>query len=53
VGTHPQFIAMIRELILERTDPSTPQRFLGDHGVAHDVCPPDRCLSGARPFGVR
>jgi ferrochelatase len=49
VGTHPQFIAMIRELILEQTDPSTPQRFLGNRGLAHDVCPPDRCLSGGRP----
>ena len=52
-GTHPRFIAMIRELILERIDRNTPPQFLGDRGLPHDVCPPNCCLSSARPFGVR
>ncbi len=46
VGTHPKFIKMIRELVLERLDPSRPRRVLGNRGLAHEVCPPDRCLRG-------
>lgn len=50
VGTHPDFIAMIRELILERTAPeSTPRRTLGDLGPSHDVCPLDCCPAPQRP----
>lgn len=45
VGKHPKFVRMIRELILERVEPETPQRFLGQRGPAHAICPPDRCLS--------
>jgi ferrochelatase len=49
-GTHPQFVSMIRELILERLDPATPRRALGTSGPSHDVCPVDCCLPGmARP----
>jgi protoporphyrin/coproporphyrin ferrochelatase len=44
VGAHPAFIKMIRELILERTDPDAPKRFLGCHGAAQDVCAIDCCL---------
>jgi ferrochelatase len=44
-GTHPSFIKMIRELILERVD-NHPPRFLGSRGAAHAVCPPDSCLPG-------
>src|SRR5919206_280478 len=29
VGTHPQFVSMIRELIIERLDPAAPRRPLG------------------------
>lgn len=43
-GTHPAFVKMIRELILERVARATP-RALGSRGVAHDVCPVDCCLS--------
>lgn len=43
-GTHPAFVRMIRELILERTAGATP-RALGDRGISHDVCPVDCCLS--------
>lgn len=51
VGTHPQFIEMIRELILERTSQAA-RRSLGEFGASHDVCPLDCCLSGrpSRPL---
>ena len=44
-GTHPSFVKMIRELILERVD-NAPARFLGPRGVAHAICPVDCCLAG-------
>lgn len=45
VGTHPQFISMIRELIQERLH-GHEKRTLGDHGPSHDVCPINCCLPG-------
>jgi ferrochelatase len=50
VGSHPAFVGMIRELILERVEPNTPRRFLGTRGVSHDACPADCCQPGARPI---
>jgi ferrochelatase len=47
VGTHPAFVSMIRELILERTTADAPRRFLGAHGASHDACAIDCCLPGA------
>lgn len=47
VGTHPSFVRMIRELILERTQPDAPRRFLGQRGLVADVCAADCCLMGA------
>lgn len=44
-GTHPSFVRMIRELILERVD-NAPARSLGSRGVAHAVCADDCCLPG-------
>jgi protoporphyrin/coproporphyrin ferrochelatase len=44
VGTHPAFVRMIRELILERTEGIEPQ-CLGTRGPSHDVCPATCCLS--------
>jgi ferrochelatase len=44
-GTHPAFVAMIRELIVERFDPTTPRRSVGSFGVRADVCAPDCCQS--------
>jgi ferrochelatase len=38
-GTAPEFVAMVRELIEERLDPSLPRRALGRLGVRPDVCP--------------
>jgi ferrochelatase len=43
VGTHPLFIQMIRELILERLEPERERRFLGTQGPRPDVCSPDCC----------
>jgi ferrochelatase len=45
-GTHPAFVEMIRELILERIDPATPRRFLGSHGAGANICRPDCCAKG-------
>lgn len=47
-GTHPLFVAMIRELIQERLDPSRPKRAMGTRGPNHDVCPPDCCPAPVR-----
>ncbi len=43
-GVHPEFVAMIRELILERLDDTVERRALGKLGPSHDVCPVDCCL---------
>lgn len=45
VGTHPTFIKMIRELILERMTVNPVRRTLGAYGPSHDVCPADCCLT--------
>ncbi len=47
VGTHPRFVSMIRELILERIN-GTEKQYLGGLGPSHDVCPEDCCPSGRR-----
>lgn len=47
-GTHPAIVAMIRELVLERTAGAEP-RSLGSRGPLPDVCPADCCLPGAPP----
>jgi protoporphyrin/coproporphyrin ferrochelatase len=44
VGTHPAFVKMIRELILERFDPSRERRFVGTHHPRPDECHADCCL---------
>ena len=46
VGTHPRFVAMLRELVQERLDPSLPKRALGPLGPSHDTCPVDCCKPG-------
>ena len=45
-GTHPAFVAAIREAIQERLDPEAPRRALGRFGPGHDTCAPDCCLPG-------
>jgi len=42
-GTHPLFVKMIRELIMERMN-GTAARYLGNQGTSHDVCDPLCCL---------
>jgi protoporphyrin/coproporphyrin ferrochelatase len=44
VGTAPQFIAMIRELITERIEADVERRALGALGPSHDVCAVSCCL---------
>ena len=51
VGTHSAFVAMIRELIVERMRTSPERRALGNRGPSHDVCPVNCCLRGeGRPL---
>ncbi len=45
-GSHPVFIEMIRELIMERVAPETPRRSLGSRGPRNDVCIPGCCSLG-------
>ncbi len=44
VGTHPRFVRMIRELIVERISGAADRPALGGDGAAPDVCPVDCCL---------
>jgi protoporphyrin/coproporphyrin ferrochelatase len=54
VGTHPRFIRMIRELIVERMTESADRPALGTLGPNPDVCPDDCCLyTPTRPPQVR
>ncbi|MBA2738328.1 MAG: ferrochelatase [Nocardioidaceae bacterium] len=54
-GIAPRFVAMVRELLLERaaneTGAQTPRAALGGLGPSWDVCPAECCpnLRGARP----
>ncbi len=43
VGTHPRFVQMIRELIVERTNDSPERLALGDLPASHDICAADCC----------
>ena len=49
VGVHPRFIGMIRELILERTNPGAERLALGSLGARQDVCADDCCPAPQRP----
>lgn len=44
VGTHPLFVSMIRELIVERMTENPERLVLGTRGPNHDVCPINCCL---------
>ena len=52
VGVHPSFIAMIRELILERTNPHTERRSLGSLGPRQDICAESCCPAPQRPRSI-
>ncbi len=45
-GTHPRFVQMIRELIVERTSGSLERPTIGALPACPDVCPADCCPSG-------
>lgn len=45
-GTDPRMVAMVAELVAERTS-GAPRRALGDLGPSHDACPLDCCPKGA------
>jgi len=49
VGVHPKFIAMIRELIVERMNPESERRALGVLGPRPDICAVDCCPAPQRP----
>ena len=44
VGTHPRFVRMIRELIVERTIEHPDRPYIGRRGPNHDICPVNCCL---------
>ena len=48
VGVHPKFIAMIRELVLERTS-GAPRRALGSIEPRPDICADDCCPAPPHP----
>lgn len=53
IGTHPEFIAMIGELIRERSGLQEERRALGQFGPSHDVCPANCCFyPRTRPTAV-
>jgi ferrochelatase len=52
-GTHPAFVGMIRELVLERTEERAVRQALGPQGASHDVCLADCCPGPQRPPMVR
>lgn len=51
VGTHPDFVAAIVELVAERLS-GAPRRHLGALGMKPDVCAVDCCLPPQRPAGA-
>jgi ferrochelatase len=48
VGTHPRFVRMIRELVVERIEGAPDRPTLGSRGPAPDECAPGCCVV-ARP----
>lgn len=44
VGVHPQFVGMIRELVLERMNAGALRRAEGKLGPCDDFCPSDCCM---------
>ncbi len=44
VGNHPQFVAMVQQLVQERLNPAMPRAALGPMGPWPDRCPDDCCL---------
>ena len=53
VGVHPQFVQMIRELIVERMNPGVERRAVGVLGPRVDVCAEGCCPAPVMRAGVR
>jgi ferrochelatase len=49
VGTHPDFVRMIRELVVERMSETSERVALGALGASPDICPLDCCPAPQRP----
>jgi protoporphyrin/coproporphyrin ferrochelatase len=47
-GSDPRFVAMVRELVMERVDPGCPKLALSALGPSHDACPAGCCPTGRR-----
>ncbi len=47
-GTHPRFVQMIRELVIERTSDNPNRPALGNMPPSHDTCAPDCCSYNLR-----
>jgi ferrochelatase len=52
VGSHPAYIGMVRDLIVERMEGREERAAVGMLPPKHDVCPADCCLSG-RPGPIK
>ena len=48
-GTHPRFVAMLRELIQDRVGGRPGRRAIGQYPASHDVCPVNCCMPPPRP----
>lgn len=48
VGTHPQFVSMLAELVRERFEEEQLQRAVGEFGPSHNICPTDCCPAPMR-----
>ncbi len=53
VGTDPRFVAMVGELVEERSRPDCPRLALGTMGPSHDRCPAGCCPAPARRAAQR
>ncbi len=49
VGTHPKFVAMMADLIIERMNQAQDRPAIGLYPANHDVCPVNCCPAPARP----
>ena len=52
-GTDPEFVQMIRDLIVERTFGLSEKAAIGCMPANHDVCPLDCCPAPVRPVTSR
>jgi len=48
VGTHPRYVAMIRELLFEKMDPTLDRPAIGSFSASHNACPAGCCRYSPR-----